>query len=120
MNLIEVKSIEECKRLGSAFTMEGLCTNDESLNQLKDWINERTTLLKDNIYVISGKNMNTWYGLTGTNAYPDDTSIICIDLDDIEDINAIVFARFQIGARWLDDVIENNLRYSKNISTNYS
>lgn len=102
------KALCELLRHESALTIEGLTL--ESVDDLKRWINQHTKLLNEFAYVIKGEAMNRWYGLTGTNAYPDDLNIVCIDLNDIENVAAIVVPRFAIGGRWLDDVIDNNLR----------
>ena len=112
MQLIAVNSKKECQvlRKGSAFTIEGLNTDEDSLNHLTDWINSYTKLLNKNFHIISGKNMNAWYKLTGDNAYPDDCNIVCIKLEDMEDAMAVALPRFQVGARWLDDIIDNNIR----------
>jgi len=59
-------------------------------------------------YVISGKLMNAHYGLTGTNAYPNDTNILVFKLDTFKNVMSIALPRFQIGGRWFDDIVENN------------
>ena len=46
--------------------------------------------------------MNKHYGLTGSNAYPDDITIVVIP----EYYNPIV--KLQLGARWFDDIVYNN------------
>ena len=49
--------------------------------------------------------MNEVYELTGDNAYQDDASIVSVmDIDMMK----VVLARFEIGARWFDDIVENN------------
>ena len=53
-------------------------------------------------YVIKGKVMNELCGLTGTNAYQKDLTIFSIDK-----FNCLAF---QVGARWMDDIIDNNAR----------
>lgn len=109
---IEITTKKQCESLrnNSALTWEGLSADDESLNQLKDWINRYTKLLNERVYIIHGKQMNKWYKLTGNNAYPDDLTIVSIDLQDIESVQAIVIPRFEVGGRWLDDIIDNNIR----------
>lgn len=106
-DIIYVKDKLEIEALGSALTLEGLA--ESSIDEYLDWIEEHTKLKTRKAYVIRGKLMNDLYKLTGDNAYPDSLTIVAVDLDDIEDVNKIVLPRFEINARWLDDIIENNL-----------
>ena len=55
----------------SAFTIEGLAPDDESLGQLAEWVKRLTAFKREDFYIIDGKTMNREYRLTGTNAYPD-------------------------------------------------
>ena len=59
--------------------------------------------------------MNNAYGLTGTNAYKDELTILSIKLEDIENVGAITLPRFDIGGRWFDDIVDNNARHQKEI-----
>lgn len=66
---------------------------------------------KDRFYVISGKLMNESYHLTGTNAYPNDVTIVCMkNGEDIEVNSALCIQRFEFGGRWFDDIVDNNAR----------
>lgn len=115
MNIIRTKE-SDLKELydGSAFTMEGFNIDDDNLEALKNWFEEHECTLKsDDVYVTSGKLMNEVYGLTGDNAYPDEVNIVSIKLDDISNVNRIFIARFEIGARWFDDIVDNNARREK-------
>ncbi len=115
MEILKIDSVKKCESLrsGSAFTIEGINTSSDSLGQLRDWINTYTLMKNERFHVISGGDMNKWYQLSGDNAYPDDLNIVCVKLEDIEDVSKIVTARFSVGGRWLDDVIDNNLRREK-------
>jgi len=106
----EVTTREQLKQLGSALTFEGLNTSEKSLNQLFDWLESRTAVKRRAVYVTTGATMNQLYGLTGTNAYPADLCIVSVDLNDLGKLDRIMLTRFEYGGRWLDDVIENNLR----------
>lgn len=106
----EVTTRKQLEELGSALTFEGLNTSEESLNQLFDWLESRTAVKRRAVYVTTGATMNRLYGLTGTNAYPADLNIVSVDLNDLGKPDRITLARFEYGGRWLDDVIENNLR----------
>ena len=103
-----VTTREEIENLGSALTIEGLA--EESIPDLVNWVKEHTPLINEIVYIIKGKTMNDVYHLTENNAYPDDCNIVAIDLNDMKDYVAVVFPRLQIGARWLDDIISNNIR----------
>jgi hypothetical protein len=79
-------------------TWEGLA--EESFEEALDYCCEEG---KDGTgYVTTGKTMNEICHLTGTNAYPDDLTIFSI-----KDFKGLAF---QVGARWMDDIIENNAR----------
>lgn len=88
-------------------TIEGLCT--ESLPDLTDWLVENGV---ENIsdlqyWVTLGKVMNQVYRLTGTNAYPDDLTIVsCVGID----TTPVILKRFSIGGRWFTDIVDNNQR----------
>lgn len=53
-------------------------------------------------YLTTGKVMNELCNLTGNNRYPDDLNIFSID-------KFKVLAIF-VGARWMDDIMDNNQR----------
>ena len=56
-------------------------------------------------YITKGSVMNKICKLTGDNAYPDDLNIFSI-----KDFKGLAI---QYGARWIDDVIDNNARRQK-------
>ena len=91
----------------SALTIEGL--TEESIPDFVNWLEENTTFTNNEpiIYIIKGKTMNKEYRLHSTNAYQDDLTIVSV-----MDINPlpIVIKRFTIGARWFDDIVDNNRR----------
>ncbi|MCR5414323.1 MAG: hypothetical protein K6F50_06310 [Kiritimatiellae bacterium] len=93
----------------SAFTIEGLAANAENLKELADWVKRHTPFKTERAYVASGALMNRVYGLTGTNAYPeDDCTLVAIKLSDLEKPLALAVPRFEIGGRWFDDIVDNN------------
>ena len=51
--------------------------------------------------------------LSGNNKYPDDCTIVSIKLEDMENSMAVVIPRFNIGARWFDDIVMNNAAREK-------
>lgn len=97
---------------GSALTFEGTIVSDENMAFLASWLKEKGADPVENIAIkcIKGATMNEAYGLTGTNAYPNDLHIVCIPLSQLGNVNAIVIERFALGGRWFDDVVDNNKR----------
>ena len=55
--------------------------------------------------------MNDVYYLTGSNAYPKDLTIVSFKLSDLINLKTKLFIdKFNVGARWFDDIVDNNLR----------
>ena len=95
----------------SAFTFEGLGFDD--FDELKDQINECLeeenigTVKSENFFTYSGKDMNDYYHLTGTNRYPDNLTFVSFLLDSL-DIGKLAMFKLRIGARWFDDIVNSN------------
>ena len=109
MEIINVTSGEQLERLydTSALTLEGLAA--ESILDFMEWVKERTEVKNEIIYITKGEIMNDFYELTGDNRYPNNLNIVSISGNDIN-LMPLSFARFEIGARWFDDIVDNNLR----------
>lgn len=108
--LIEAKE-EDLDKLydDSAFTFEGFMVDDENLTKLVNFLKENTeVILPIKIYRISGEMMNSKYGLTEDNAYPDDLNIVSLPLDNWKNLGNLPSYKIQIGARWFDDIVDNN------------
>ena len=82
----------------SIFTWEGMSCEDDNLKL----ICKELKLDNPVFYVFSGEQMNTIYGLTGTNAYPNNLTFLSIK-DYYE-----ASVKIQVGARWFDDIVDNN------------
>lgn len=95
---------------GSAFTWEGMATSEDNLQSIVDFFKENTPTVKLPIkfYIWSGKTMNDLYSLTKGVAYPEDLSFVSIPLDCWPDLGNLPIIKFQVGARWLDDIVDNN------------
>lgn len=102
----ELTTLNELNDLGSALTIEGLA--EDSIKDFIDWVKKYTPMSKEDAYIIKGKTMNEIYKLTGDNAYPDECNIVSIKLEDMTNYETIIMPRFNIGARWFDDIVENN------------
>lgn len=111
MKTISVTTHDELEALDSALTWEGLAVDEKNFQAVKDWMAEHGAKLKtDTIYVTKGAAMNAAEGLTGDNAYPDDLNIVSIMLENIENWQALTIPRFEVGGRWMDDILDNNRR----------
>jgi len=96
--IINVTTKEQLKELYncSAMTWEGLREQDFEL-AVKECGQEDAKG-----YVTKGKVMNEICHLTGSNAYPNDLNIFSID--------KFKGLAIYVGARWMDDIIDNNAR----------
>lgn len=112
VKLIEVTDAGLLKELASAsaFTIEGAGGN---LNEWMEGLNEEMTKLGigdvNTFYTFKGKLMNDTYALTGSNRYPDTLTFLCFRLDGLN-VGKLAMFKMQFGARWLDDIVDNNLR----------
>ena len=91
-----------------ALTAEGMKIADESdLEAVNNWFRTYSKCSASNveIYIIKGKAMNSFYHLTGDNAYSDDLSIVCIDW-----VNSKVTSPYKGRWRWFSDVVDNNAK----------
>ena len=115
-NKIEIKKIKVTtkKQLddlykNSAFTLEGFDTSKENINKLIDWFNEYGGIREPlSVFITKGSFMNEAYQLTDDNAYPNDLNIVSIKLENIQDVFRVAVPRFDIGARWFSDIVDNN------------
>lgn len=108
---IEITRKEQLDELynGSAFTIEGFDTSKANIDKLIEWFEECGGVKEPvSIFITKGCIMNKEYGLTEDNAYPSDVNIVSIKLEDIKDIKRIAISRFRIGARWFNDIVDNN------------
>lgn len=100
-DFIEVVSIEQLEELYScsAMTWEGLVESDyEEAMKL-------CAVEGAKGYYIKGSIFNQLCKLTGSNAYPKDLNIFAID--------KYKGLAMMYGARWMDDIIDNNARRQK-------
>ena len=101
MEIITVETKEQLKALYdcSAMTWEGLRPEDfeVALNMCGQ--------AGAKGYITKGSVMNKLCKLTGNNVYPDDLNIFSVD--------KFKGLAMQYGARWMDDIIENNARREK-------
>lgn len=113
MNIIKVTTKAQLDELYKdwSLTIEGLSPDEKNLAELLDWVKELTPLKREDVYTIEGAVMNREYGLTGTNAYPDNgCTLVCVKLADMEHPKRVAIPRFQIAGRWFTDICDNNAR----------
>lgn len=109
MKQTEVSTHEQLQHLydNSALTSIGLDLS--GLDEYVEWVEENSKETVSEVFVISGKLMNSNYDLHGDNAYPDDLNIVSIVLG-AEGLSNIAIKRFELGSRWFDDIVDNNSR----------
>ena len=94
----------------SALTWEGLDIGESNLNAVKDWLVLHNAIIdgaEPIFHITTGRLMNKYYGLSGTNAYHNDLNIVSVT--NINPIS-IAIARFEVGGRWFSDIVDNNAR----------
>jgi hypothetical protein len=101
MEIVKVETIDQLKELydASAMTWEGL--RKDNFEYALELAGQAGALG----FLTKGKVMNEFCKLTGDNAYPDDLNIFSI-----KNFKGLAI---QYGARWIDDVIDNNARRQK-------
>lgn len=93
----------------SALTFEGITR--ESIPDVLDWVKLYTRFKgEEEVFVVRGETMNSFYGLTGLNQYVTHLNIVCVKLSDLEEPMKLVIPRFRVGGRWFDDIVRNNAR----------
>jgi hypothetical protein len=112
MKTINVFTEEQLNALynQSALTWEGMTTDEENLNAIKEWLDQHGAItegIEPIFHIITGRLMNKFYSLKGNNAYPNNLTILSVT-----NINhmKIALARFGVGGRWFDDIVNNNAR----------
>ena len=85
----------------SIFTWEGMEDNENNLKTIVDKLH----LENPTIYTYTGKQMNEYYKLESFNIYPDDLIFVSIE----NYYNPVM--KIKVGARWFDDIVDNNERY---------
>lgn len=110
IKIIKVTTKEQLETLRSKsiFTWEGMSEDEDNLEQIYNALkSEGFKQEQMTIYIFKGKLMNLAYDLIGDTRYKDDLTFVSI----ADYYNPIVKIKF--GARWLDDIIDNNLRMNE-------
>lgn len=113
INLItaDEQRIKELEKI-SAFTWEGMDLDVENLNAVAQAFCDNKLVKPDTQeitgYTWYGRVMNSLYGLTGDNAYPDDLPFLSFDNASFDGEGNLNVFKMYCGARWLDDIVRNN------------
>ena len=70
--------------------------DDLSIGKIEEWVS------------FKGKDMNEYYGLTGSNAYADDLTFLAFPISNL-DIGKLAIFKLRMQDRWFDDIVDNNL-----------
>jgi len=95
---------------GSYYTIVG-CGGE-----LAEWTEGYTQMLEEGgigrpsrFITFKGADMNMHYGLTESNAYPEDLTCLMFPLDGLDGGRLAMF-KLQMRDRWFDDIVDNNRR----------
>ena len=115
--LAERTTKEKIKELinNSAFTFEGLKLVDGDLELMYNKIQSEFNIVntgEHEVYMFTGKDLieaaEPEYTMRD---YPEDMYLVSIPLDVFTDIGKLSIAKLIIGARWLDDIVQNASGY---------
>lgn len=108
-NIEYLKDIQELVDR-SALTFEVKPDEDESLIYIIDsihtWLRENKFIelnANPTFHTIDGELMNKLFDAR----YPEGVQLISIHLAELINIQKLALARFSVGGRWMDDIIEN-------------
>lgn len=108
----EVSSREELEFLKNdwAFTLVGMAPSEKNMEGMLKFIESHTPIFERKVWVTKGKLMNKVYGLTGSNAYADDLTIVSVPLSQVMFPDRLSLPKIACGGRWMWDVVQNDLR----------
>ena len=91
------------------FIIECVTGDDELCQIIANILNSKYKINTPvNMYVITGKDMNKEYDLSGDNAYQDNVHHVIIPLSTLKNSSYTAAAKESIGARYFNDVVDNN------------
>ena len=117
MKLVNVENFEQFKELvdGSAFTWLGMTSDEGNLKAIEKAFKEANVMDPDQeleVHIWTGAQGNEWMGLI-RDPYPNDLTCLSFPLDQFNNIGTLSMLKIQLGARWLDDIYDNNLRHER-------
>lgn len=103
---------------GSWYTLTGVNGN------LKEWVEVYSKMLVEKgigipteFITFKGSDMNEYYGLFGSVAYPSTMQFLAFSLDGLE-IYGLAAFKLWAGDRWFDDIVDNNEDHLENMQNN--
>lgn len=118
MKVVKVENFEQFQELvnGSAFTWLGMDSDEDNLEAIESFFKEEKKVMNPDqemeVHIWTGKQGNEWMELR-KDPYPEDLTCISLPLDQFNNISKLSMLKFQVGARWLDDIYDNNLRHGE-------
>ena len=103
-----MKEIALRKELQALANKSAPCWEGLSLDGLEEYIKGIDP--KVTVVFCSGDNYNRAYNLTGNNRYPWNLTLVFLDIPSDYSLSEMMKWKLQYGARWADDVRDNNLR----------
>jgi len=108
LEIVTVTEVGEILELcqNGAMALEGL--DVDSINGYMDYLVENTFVLREGVFVIRGKLMNSVYRLVDENMYPDHMHIECIIPKDVL-LDWDIFQKIsELGAVNLNSIVQNH------------
>lgn len=65
---------------------------------------------KEDVIMFSGADMNSFFGLTGTNAYDPELKFLAFSYRTCSQIGKLAIFKLSMRDRWFDDIVDNNAR----------
>lgn len=117
MKVVKVEKFEQFHELvnGSAFTWLGMTSDMGNLKAIEKAFKEANVMDPNQemeVHIWTGAQGNEWMGLI-RDPYPKDLTCLSFPLDQFNNIDALSILKIQLGARWLDDIYDNNLRHER-------
>ena len=111
LKIVKVKTKKQCEELRKTWTLtfSGIPCDEDTLEGIVQWIEQYTAYTNKIVHVVSSDQINSWYKLSGREAFTANQNFICIKQFDLKDYNKIALTRFDVGGRWLKDIISDKL-----------
>ena len=116
---ITIETVTDPKKLDEFYddwsvTFIGVEPSKEEASFYFGWAETFAPVPNKKVYLVTGKLMNDYYGLTDWNAYPEDLHIFVFKNEDFTNDRTSAMIRGlsmrAFGGRWFYDIVENNKR----------
>ena len=99
---------------GSWYTITGAAEDEEWQRGYQEMFDELGIGTISRWVSFSGAEMNSHYGLTDANAYPDGLHFLAFPLDGL-DIGKLAAFKLRMRDRWFDDIVDNDVARQRQI-----